>query len=126
MYLKRVQIQNYRNYSNLKVSFNKGINIIYGNNAQGKTNLLEAIYVLALTNTFKSTMESDLVKYNKNYFKLSGVIKKEKLDTLLEVMYCNNRKILSIDKMVMNKVSEYISALSNSATICNKEKAYIL
>ncbi len=112
MYLKRVQIQNYRNYSNLKVSFNKGINIIYGNNAQGKTNLLEAIYVLALTNTFKSTMESDLVKYNKNYFKLSGVIKKEKLDTLLEVMYCNNRKILSIDKTVMNKVSEYISALN--------------
>ena len=53
MYLKRVELKNFRNYSSLKISFNKGINIIYGNNAQGKTNLLESIYVLALTNTFR-------------------------------------------------------------------------
>ena len=54
MYLKRISLRNFRNYSSLKISFNKGINIIYGNNAQGKTNLLESIYVLALTNTFRN------------------------------------------------------------------------
>ena len=75
MYLKRIQFKNYRNYSNLKISFNKGINIIYGNNAQGKTNLLEGIYVLALTNTFRNVYVSDLILKDKSFFKIDGVLK---------------------------------------------------
>ena len=64
MYLKRISLRNFRNYSSLKISFNKGINIIYGNNAQGKTNLLESIYVLALTNTFRNVNDKNLIMYN--------------------------------------------------------------
>ena len=68
MYLKRISLRNFRNYSCLKISFNKGINIIYGNNAQGKTNLLESIYVLALTNTFRNVYDKDLIMKDRKFF----------------------------------------------------------
>ena len=68
MYLKHIKLTNYRNYKKLKVSFVKGINIIYGNNAQGKTNLLESIYVLALTNTFRNSSDNDLIMHDKSFF----------------------------------------------------------
>ena len=48
MYLKKLNLKNFRNYDNLDIKLNKNINIIYGNNAQGKTNLLESIYVLSM------------------------------------------------------------------------------
>lgn len=45
MYIKKLKLENYRNYNNEEILFDKNINIIYGNNAQGKTNLIEAIYL---------------------------------------------------------------------------------
>ena len=45
MYIKKVKLENFRNYDNLEVEFKKDFNLIYGNNAQGKTNILEAIYL---------------------------------------------------------------------------------
>lgn len=112
MYLKRVQFKNYRNYSNLKISFNKGINIIYGNNAQGKTNLLEGIYVLALTNTFRNVSDFDLILKDKKFFKIDGILKKEKLDSYLTIKYSDNRKQMIIDNSEINKISNYISVLN--------------
>ena len=52
MRISKLNLINFRNYSKLNISFEKNMNIIVGDNAQGKTNLLESIYVLALTNTF--------------------------------------------------------------------------
>ena len=47
MYIKSISLENFRNYENQKIDFNKNINIIYGNNAQGKTNIIEAIFLCA-------------------------------------------------------------------------------
>lgn len=112
MYLKRMQLKNYRNYSSLKISFNKGINIIYGDNAQGKTNLLESIYVLAHTNTFRNNSDVDLIYNGKQTFNLNGVIKKEKLDNVLNINFANYKKQLIIDNSDIHKVSDYISNMN--------------
>ncbi len=48
MYIDKIKLKNFRNYDNLAVDLNQGINIFYGDNAQGKTNLIEAIYLCAL------------------------------------------------------------------------------
>ena len=109
MYLKRISLRNFRNYSSLKISFNKGINIIYGNNAQGKTNLLESIYVLALTNTFRNVSDTNLIMYNKEFFKIDGVLKDSKLDTDLNIYYNNMKKHMVVDSNEINKVSSYSS-----------------
>ena len=49
MYIESIELSNYRNYSNVKVEFGKNTNILYGDNAQGKTNILESIYMAATT-----------------------------------------------------------------------------
>ena len=112
MYLKRIKLRNFRNYSNIRISFNKGINIIYGNNAEGKTNLLESIYVLSLTNTFRNSNESDLILKGKDYFSIEGVLKKEKLDTYISINNILNKKHLVIDNSEIHKISDYISNLN--------------
>ena len=112
MYLKRVELKNFRNYSSLKISFNKGINIIYGNNAQGKTNLLESIYVLTLTNTFRNVYDTDLIMKDRKFFNIKGVLKNSKLDTTLNISYDNIRKRMVMDDSEITKVSSYISVMN--------------
>lgn len=112
MYLKRVSLKNFRNYSNIKISFNKGINIIYGDNAQGKTNLLESIYVLGLTNTFRNMYDTNLIMQSKGFFKIEGILKDSKLDTSLTIYYDNIKKRMIIDSNEINKVSNYISVMN--------------
>ena len=65
MYIDNISLVNFRNYDNLTLKLKQGINIIYGNNAQGKTNLLESIYVLALTKSHRSFIDNNLIKNNK-------------------------------------------------------------
>ena len=64
MYIKSIKLHNFRNYKKLSVSFSKKINIIYGRNAQGKTNLLESIYVLGFTKSHRSFIDNSLITTN--------------------------------------------------------------
>ena len=63
MYVKSIKIINFRNYENQNFEFSPNINIIYGKNAQGKTNLLESIYFLSLGKSHRSISDKDLIKY---------------------------------------------------------------
>ena len=112
MYLKNIKLTNFRNYNKLTVSFNKGINIIYGENAQGKTNLLESIYVLGITKSHRNINEISLIKQNSNYFFIKGKLKKDKFYTDLEVYADDVKKILKKDSDVIKKVSDYISSMN--------------
>ena len=67
MYIKSIKLHNFRNYKKLSVSFSKKINIIYGRNAQGKTNLLESIYVLGFTKSHRSFIDNSLITDNEDY-----------------------------------------------------------
>ena len=57
MFLKELVLKNFRNYDSLKLNLNSNVNIIIGNNAQGKTNLLESIYFILLSKSFRSNIE---------------------------------------------------------------------
>ena len=74
MYLKNIYISNFRNYDVLNLTFSPSINIIYGNNAQGKTNLLEAIYVLGMTKSHRSSIDNTLIKMNEKVSYIKGVL----------------------------------------------------
>ena len=112
MYLKNIELTNFRNYKHIKVSFNKGINIIYGKNAQGKTNLLESIYLLGLTNSHRSILDNNLIYNGEDFFKLKGNLKKDKLGNDLEIIINDKKKVLKIDNNIVNKVSDYISLMN--------------
>lgn len=109
MYLKNIEITNFRNYDSLNLNFNKELNIIYGKNAQGKTNLLESIYVLCLTKSHRSFIDNNLIKNDKESAKIKGKIKNTYLPINLEININRNGKILKIDNDKINKNSDYIS-----------------
>lgn len=112
MYIKNIKLLNFRNYKKLLVSFNKGINIICGSNAQGKTNLLESIYVLGLTKSHKNINEKNLIRNGNSNFYMRGSIKKNKIATTLEIFYDETKKNLKIDNENIKKVNDYISNMN--------------
>lgn len=113
MYLEELQLRNFRNYDSLKIKLNPHINIFYGNNAQGKTNLLESIYVLGLTKSHLLNLDNNLVKDNENACKIKGNVKNLKLKKKLEVELHENTKILKIDNIEVKKITEYINSSLN-------------
>ena len=68
------KLNNFRNYKDLMFTLTKGINIIYGNNAQGKTNLLESIYVLGLTKSHRSFIDNSLINNESDYLTIEGIV----------------------------------------------------
>lgn len=111
MYIESLKLKNFRNYETLELKFNKGINIIYGKNAQGKTNLLESIYVLGITKSHRSSIDNYLIRNGKNYLNIHGIIKKNRFPMHLEYSL-SNIKELKIDKEKIGKVSDYISKMN--------------
>ena len=112
MKINNIEIHNFRNYEKLKIDFNDNINIFIGNNGEGKTNILESIYVLAITKSHRSYIDKALITNDKNLMKISG-----KIDTLsgnknLEIVMNSKGKRVSINKIVSKKVSDYISNMS--------------
>ena len=74
MIIKKLVLKNYRNYDELNVSFNSKLNIIIGNNAQGKTNILESIYLLSSTKSFLSVYDKNLIKNGEKFAIVKGDI----------------------------------------------------
>ena len=113
MYLEELKLMNFRNYDSLELKLNPHINIIYGNNAQGKTNLLESIYVLGLTKSHLFNLDSNLIKDDTSLCKIKGKYRKEKIKTILEIELNLNQKRMLIDKEETKKVSNYIQSSLN-------------
>ena len=63
MYIDSLQLADFRNYEKLDIHFSKGTNILYGDNAQGKTNILESLYMTATTRSHKSVRDKDMIRF---------------------------------------------------------------
>lgn len=111
MYLKNIEILNFRNINNLKLELNKNINIFIGKNAQGKTSILESIYFLALTKSLRSNDELNLISYGSDFLKVKGSINYGKSKNL-EVILKKTGKILKVNNILEKKVSDYISNMN--------------
>ena len=113
MFLKEIELKNYRNYSNLKLKFNKKINIFIGNNAQGKTNILESIYFLSITKSHRTTKENFIIKNNEEFLKVSGKVKKNSsLSSKYEIILNSKGKKVSINDNPIKKISDYLSNIN--------------
>ena len=72
MYLDHFVVQNYRNLEKIDTTFDPNVNIFIGKNAQGKTNLLEAIYFLALTRSHRTNTDKELIHFGSDYANIMG------------------------------------------------------
>ena len=66
MKVKNIELTSFRNIEYEKLDFNEGVNVIYGDNAQGKTNILEGIYIFARGKSFRASKDKELIKFGKN------------------------------------------------------------
>lgn len=112
MILQTLKITNFRNHKSLELSFSDNINIIYGQNGSGKTNILESIYFLGITKSHRALMDEDLIKRGEEFFKIIGSLKKERLENTYEINFSRNKKEYFIDNDKIKKVSDYISKLN--------------
>jgi DNA replication and repair protein RecF len=112
MYIKSLTLKNFRNYSEQKVNFDKGLNVIFGSNAQGKTNLLEGIYFSAIGKSFKSVIEKDLIKNGESYSDLKIEYFSENRDkyNILRI-FTDRKKAVSLNGVPLAKMSELIGNL---------------
>ncbi len=111
MVIKHLNLIQFRNYKRLQLDFSDSLNILIGENAVGKTNILEAIEVLALTKSHR-TNDSNLLMYTKNIAKVKGKIITGKIIKKLEIELSKEGKKLKINNTSISKVSDYISSLN--------------
>ncbi|MGZ7244230.1 AAA family ATPase, partial [Streptococcus pyogenes] len=74
MWLESLQINHFRNYKQADLTFHKGLNVFLGQNAQGKTNMLESIYFLALTRSHRTRTDKDLLQFQEKNLNISGLL----------------------------------------------------
>ena len=113
MYLKNLKLSNFRNYNNLSIDFDKGINILYGDNAQGKTNILEAIYFCSTTKSHKGSKEKEIIKINENESHIKLSIERNSCLHSIDMHLRRNRtKGVAIDKIPIKKISDLFGMIN--------------
>jgi DNA replication and repair protein RecF len=113
MILKDLEIENFRLFSQIKISFDDEINIISGMNGQGKTSILESIYYLALTKSFRTSNDNHVISYNKSYFNTkSNFSSKLSANKKIRLFYSSQEgKHLFVNKKEILKFSDYIGTV---------------
>jgi DNA replication and repair protein RecF len=92
MILKTLRLHNFRNYEDETISFGPNLNIIIGGNAQGKTNLLEAIYLLSIGRSFKAAHLKELIMQGKSYFQIEAEIVKDLVAQTIKIYFDDHQK----------------------------------
>lgn len=109
MIIKSIELADYRNYETLTLSFDSGTNILYGDNAQGKTNILEAIYVAATTKSHKGSKDKDIVHFEKEEAHIRTCLEKEGVETRVDMHLRKSKsKGIAIDGQKIRKAADLL------------------
>ena len=110
MFINNIRLINFRNYSDLSLDFDADKILFTGKNAQGKTNLLEAVLYLSSLKTIKAKQDNELIKWGEDYAQVKGKFLKNGGETTLDVIINPlKKKVLKVNEIKKNKTSEYLS-----------------
>ena len=114
MRIKRLKVENFRNLEKLDIKFSDGVNIIYGNNAQGKTNIIEAIYIFSFGRSFRANRDIELLKFDKEYFLSNIEIMKKDRELEMDFGFdkISNKKMIKVNGVIQKKISDIIGKLN--------------
>ena len=111
MYIKKVKLENFRNYEDEEINLKDGINIIYGNNAQGKTNIIEAIFLCSMGKSFRAKKDKELVNFSKK--NASVIVEYQRKDREGRIkLQLEDKKIFFINDVKQNKISDIIGKIN--------------
>ena len=113
MILKSIALNHFRNYSDMFLEFDKGTNILYGDNAQGKTNILEAVYVSGTTKSHKGRKNKELIQFGQEESHIRTVVERDGLDYQIDMHIKKHKpKGIAINKVPIKKASELFGILN--------------
>lgn len=110
MHITQLTLSHFRNYTKQHIEFSPKINIMLGENAQGKTNIIEALHVLALTKSHRTHQDKDLIQFQHEFAKIDAIVMKQQTTPLQFIIHHKGKKA-SIGKIEQKKLSEYVGFL---------------
>ncbi len=111
MWINRIKINNFRNYNNLEIELNKGTNIFYGENAQGKTNIIEAIFLCSIGKSFRTNKDKELIKFDEENCSVEICFEKSDRDGNISINI-GERKNIFVNKIKIKKLSELLGNIN--------------
>ena len=107
MLITYLKLQNFRNYKNLNLEFINGINIIYGDNAQGKTNILESIFISSIGKSFRTNKDKELIMFNEQFAKIEANFSKSDREGKIKIEL-NEKKDIYLNGVKIKKLSDLL------------------
>ena len=111
MYIEKIKLTNFRNYEKQEIVFNKNINVIYGDNAQGKTNILESIFLCSFGKSFRTSKEKELIKFGEEVLSVESIFQKKDRDGKVKIEL-GNKKNIYLNGVKINKLSEILGNIN--------------
>lgn len=112
MYIESLSLKNYRNYEDLFIEFENKVNVILGENAQGKTNVMESIYVLAMAKSHRTSNDKDLIRWDQDYAKIEGRVQKQHSSLPLQLVISKKGKKAKCNHIEQQKLSQYVGNMN--------------
>ena len=111
MWIEKIKMNNFRNYKSLDINLNKNINIFYGENAQGKTNIIEAIFLSSIGKSFRSSKDSEMIKFGEEYANIEVYFNKSDRDGNI-VINIGKKKNINVNKIKIKKLSDLLGNIN--------------
>lgn len=108
MFLKWLKLNNFTNYTELNYEVDTFLNLIVGDNAQGKTNLLDAIYYLSSGSSYRYHHDQQLIKWNADFFTINAVTESKYNLNKFAFSYTNNKKVITVNESKLGKISDLL------------------
>lgn len=113
MIIKSIELKNFRNYESLNLSFDEGTTILYGDNAQGKTNILEAVYISGTTKSHKGSRDKEMIHFDEQEAHLRTIVIRNKKEYQIDMhLKMNHSKGIAINQVPIKKASELFGILN--------------
>ncbi|MDO4670185.1 MAG: DNA replication/repair protein RecF [Aerococcus sp.] len=112
MRLNTLQLTHFRNYAEQEVKFSPGVNVFIGENAQGKTNLLEAIYMLSLARSHRTAQDREVIGWGAEFARLDGQIEKKNTTIPLTLTLTKHGKAAKVNHLEQRRLSDYVGQLN--------------
>ncbi|PYG88997.1 DNA replication and repair protein RecF [Ruminiclostridium sufflavum DSM 19573] len=125
MIVKSLCLENFRNHKDTKIQFSDSFNIIYGNNGQGKTNILEAIYLCASGRSHRTSKDSELVLFGSDFYNINTFVLNSGLDKVINIKYLNDqKKQIMVNEIPLKKLGSLMGNLY--AVIFSPEDLFVV
>ena len=113
MYIESIRLNNFRNYESLEMNFDQGTNILYGDNAQGKTNILEAVYLAGTSKSHKGSKDREMIRFENEESHIRMMVKKGDLSYKIDMHLRKNKaKGVAINGLPIRKARELLGVVN--------------